>query len=283
MGTNINFKKHLGLSGGGASIQLPSGGNLLLDLYPNAALAYSLRKLSSSFSGNPIRVRRSNDNAEQDIPFNGEDLDTTNLLAFVGANDGYITTWYDQSGNANNAAVTSAVWQAKIVSSGVVETDNVNSKPTSVWATDKYDFTNVVLTQEYYLISKFRRVDKFTNYITFIASSATSPRILSWATNGSGNQYVTNVGAQAAFGSSTSQGTFTIETYRQDDGEMFLFRNNVQQGTTPNRTTTGSNLNRFGARGATRTTGEVQELIYWNNNAFTNRADIYTNVDTYYQ
>jgi len=82
---------------------MASGGNLLLDLYPNAALAYSLRRLSSSFSGSPIRVRRSSDNAEQDIPFDGSgDLDTANLLAFVGSNDGFICDWYDQSGNSNN-------------------------------------------------------------------------------------------------------------------------------------------------------------------------------------
>jgi len=65
--------------------QVMAADNLLLDLYPNAALAYSFRKLSSSFNGSPIRVRRSSDNAEQDIPFDGSgDLDTANLLAFVG-------------------------------------------------------------------------------------------------------------------------------------------------------------------------------------------------------
>tara|TARA_R100000654_G_scaffold2251_5_gene8311 strand:- start:39063 stop:39911 length:849 start_codon:yes stop_codon:yes gene_type:complete len=282
MATRISFDKNLGNFGKTTNIKIPSE-NLLLDLYPNAALAYSLRKLSSLFSGNPIRVRRSNDNAEQDIPFNNEDLDTANLLAFVGSNDGYITTWYDQSGNGNNAAVTSAVWQAKIVSSGVVETDDVNGKPTSVWASNKYDFTNVLTTLEYYLAAKFRRVDRNTNYITTIASSQTSPRILSWATNGSGNQYVTNVGPQQAFGTSTTQGTFIIETYRKDNGDMYLFRNNVQQGVILNTTTVGANLNRFGTRGATRTTGEYQELIYWPNNMFINREDIYTNIDTYYQ
>jgi len=80
--------------------QVMAADNLLLDLYPNAALAYSFRKLSSSFNGSPIRVRRSSDNAEQDIPFDGSgDLDTANLLAFVGSNDGFICDWYDQSGN----------------------------------------------------------------------------------------------------------------------------------------------------------------------------------------
>ena len=63
----------------------------LLDTYSGAAAAYSLRKLSSSYSGNAIRVRRSSDNAEQDIGFNvfGE-LDTVSLLAFAGAGDAFL-------------------------------------------------------------------------------------------------------------------------------------------------------------------------------------------------
>lgn len=61
--------------------------NLLLDLYPNAAVAYSLRKLRDGYTGDPIRVRRGIDSAEQDIPFlsNGN-LDTINVEDFCGYN-----------------------------------------------------------------------------------------------------------------------------------------------------------------------------------------------------
>ena len=59
---------------------------LLLDTYPNAAVAYSLRKLRSAYTGNAIRVRRSSDNTEQDFGFIGNDLDTQTMLDFVGYN-----------------------------------------------------------------------------------------------------------------------------------------------------------------------------------------------------
>jgi hypothetical protein len=80
-----------------------SGWSLLLDLYPSAAVAYSLRKLRTAYTGSAIRVRRSSDNTEQDIGFVGRGLDTTALLTFCGVGDGFVKTWYDQSGNANNA------------------------------------------------------------------------------------------------------------------------------------------------------------------------------------
>jgi hypothetical protein len=95
----------------------------LLDTYPNAAAAYSLRKLSTVYTGNAIRVRRSNDNAEQNIGFTPlGDLDTTSLLSFCGSSNGFVTTWYDQSGNGNNATQTTPANQPQIVTSGVLET-----------------------------------------------------------------------------------------------------------------------------------------------------------------
>ena len=100
----------------------------LMDSYAGAAAAYSLRKLYSSYTGSAINVRRSSDNATQDIGFDGYVLDTASLLSFVGAGSGYVTTWYDQSGNGNNATQSTAANQPQIVSSGNVITEN--GKPT---------------------------------------------------------------------------------------------------------------------------------------------------------
>ena len=100
--------------------------NLLIDSYPNAAVAYSLRLLRSAYTGSAIRVRRSNDNTEQDIGFISGDLNSSALLSFVGANNGFVTTWYDQSGNGYNATQTTAANQPQIVSSGSVILENGN-------------------------------------------------------------------------------------------------------------------------------------------------------------
>jgi hypothetical protein len=94
----------------------------ILDTFPSSAAAYSLRNLSSTYKGALIRVRRSNDNAEQDIfgDYYGN-LDTAGLKEFVGANNGFVTTWYDQSTNARNATQTTAANQPRIINAGTVE------------------------------------------------------------------------------------------------------------------------------------------------------------------
>jgi len=107
-----------------------SGGFVgLLDDYSGAAAAYSLRLLRADYSGSAIRVRRSSDNAETDIGFDSSgELDTTALLTHVGTSptdNGFIETWYDQSGNGNDATQATASAQPKIVNSGSVITENV--------------------------------------------------------------------------------------------------------------------------------------------------------------
>ena len=85
------------------------------------AAAYSLRSLTG---GDPrvVRVRRdtggaAGDNDEED--FTVSEIDSGALVAFVGSgNDGFVDTWYDQSGNGNHATNNTNGEQPKIVNSG---------------------------------------------------------------------------------------------------------------------------------------------------------------------
>jgi len=118
-----------------------------LTAYPGAGAAYSVRKLSSSYGGAAVRVRRSSDNTEQDIGFVGFDLDTTALTSFVGAGSGFITRWYDQSGNGRNMTQTTAGLQPTIVSSGTIITRNGNvsiyfNSAFGIYLTSAYSFSN---------------------------------------------------------------------------------------------------------------------------------------------
>ncbi|MGC9342329.1 MAG: arabinofuranosidase catalytic domain-containing protein, partial [Bacteroidales bacterium] len=93
---------------------------------PNTAL--SLRRVVDNYSGPAVRVRRSSDNAFQDIGFTAEGfLDTTSLILFAAGNDLHIVTWYDQSGNGNYAYQSDQSMQPLLVSGGSVI--RLNGKP----------------------------------------------------------------------------------------------------------------------------------------------------------
>ena len=99
--------------------------NGLLDLYPTAYAAWSLRRLSSTYSGAAIEVTRTSDSATQDIGFDGEteNLDTNALATFAGSNTCVVSIWYDQSGNSRDISIPSAK-RPTIVSSGTLQTLN---------------------------------------------------------------------------------------------------------------------------------------------------------------
>ena len=111
----------------GREQRLNSLGESVLQIAPSAKAAYSLRSLTG---GDPkvVRVRRdtgggAGDNDEED--FTVSEINSGALVAFVGSgNDGFVDTWYDQSGNSNDAEQATAGNQPKIVTSGALVVDS---------------------------------------------------------------------------------------------------------------------------------------------------------------
>lgn len=110
--------------GGGSAPALP------LDTVTSAVLAFSIkRKLSTAYTGKLIRVRESGGDTEDDFGADANgDLDTAALESFCGANNGFITKVYEQSGHASavDYTQTTAANQPQIVASGAVITKDGN-------------------------------------------------------------------------------------------------------------------------------------------------------------
>lgn len=98
----------------------PVSGGYLDTISPAPRVAYSLRKIISTATL-AIRVRRSSDNAQQDIGFSGDVLDTAALAAFVGASSAFVTTFYDQTATGINLVQATAASQPRIVNAGVFD------------------------------------------------------------------------------------------------------------------------------------------------------------------
>jgi hypothetical protein len=264
----------LARSGGG-------GASLLLDTYTGAAVAYSLRKLRTAYTGAAIRVRRSSDNAEQDINFVAGDLDTASLLTFCGAGNGFITTWYDQSGNANNAEQpTLLLSQALIVSSGAVITDPNTGKISANWSADFYNFTHVANTQLMMMVAVVNRTASTGAIFPIAISGATNPRLYGW---GGGGAATTTLGSTTiTHESNTTVGAYIISSLRDVSNVVKAFRNTTELTTGTATSTTGS-FNSFGQVSTTGTSARIVEMIFWNNDKESSRADIVTNQNDYWE
>lgn len=78
-------------------------------------VAFGLNRLRTAYVGQAVNVRRSSDNATQDIGFSGNDFDTAAFSSFVGGGTGFVVTAYDQSGNGNDATQGTAAKQPSVV------------------------------------------------------------------------------------------------------------------------------------------------------------------------
>jgi len=433
-----------------------------LDTYPNAAVAYSLRKLRTAYTGSAIRVRRSVDSAEQDIAFVGNDLDTTSMLDFVGANlwtyseewnlsswsktglnttgtppfidvetapdstltadkiiessisqghvtsrqflvntgvtynvsvylksggrdarvvsqistvatyqvdvdltngtlsgstfptspvldsvgsgwyrlsysvtaantqtrnaitinllngtsinylgngtsgvfiwgaqlsqtstvktyqktvatsggNGFVTTWYDQSTNANNSTQATPTNQAQIVSSGNLIINPITSKITTTWTTDSYTLTNTITTvQLMYHYMVFNRTSNTLSVAGLSKSNNTFPTMLRWLAT-SGNM-TTRLNSLITHSTNTATGSNLVTTLRDGSNVVKMFRNTIAL-TTGTVSDIGATFDSWGNANASTNSGNFAELVHWNSDQEANRTGIETNVNTYW-
>jgi len=100
----------------------PTSG-LLYD-YSGAAAAYSVRQLSNT-SALAMRIREDGTDTETDIGFDANgNLDTAAIASHCGANNGYVVSWADQSGNQVDATQSTTTAQPQIYNGTAVITEN---------------------------------------------------------------------------------------------------------------------------------------------------------------
>jgi hypothetical protein len=264
----------------------------LLDAYPNAAAAYSLRKLTNLYLGNAIRVRRT-DNTEQDIGFNVDgDLDTTALTSFCNGTNGFVTTWYDQSGNGRNATQTTATLQPLIVSSGIIYTLNGKTRlscPSKLFTVTQIPSSSFSI----FSVLKNNTINNYSGYYQNVGTGSSGGfKILSQSNAGSWrSMFLYYNGSTEAMlysrGKSTNSLTGQyIETYIAPGTEAFLYENNTIQTTTSSLSSGWGGANvalgscgySLGANGDF----DLQEIILYSNNQTSNRLGINNDINSYY-
>jgi hypothetical protein len=265
-----------------------SGGSspLLLDTYSGATTAYSLRKLRTAYTGYAIRVRRSSDNNSQDIGFDGSgNLDTTSLTSFVGSNSGYVSIWYDQSGNSLNMVQNTSAIQPTIVSSGAIVTNGsknavyFNSQRLGV-ASPNFNISN----SSVFFVGKS------------VGASINSAAIIVMNSNPDDNPEVKLAGGYVAINSYWNS-AYAINTPNlMDTTKVYssIINGNIThtvwgngtQIATGTRTGTFNNITEFTLGGYVRTNGYqngyASEVIMYTNDQSSNRTNIESNINTIY-
>jgi hypothetical protein len=274
------------------------GGGYLVDDYSPAA-AYSLRLLSSTYAGSAVRVRRSSDNSEQDIGFSGDDFDEASLATFCAATDGYVTKWYDQSGNSKDLAQTTAGTQPRISLTGI--TQPFASRYGISWG--------VTGNRRLFLGSALSALNSEPNsiFLTMITTSATYQSLVNTNSTGASSssrlqlytgtypsitklfsQYKNTGGTsykiEGTGGMSTST-DYVLSNITDSSKNFHYFANGSEKAS--GNTFTGTYVNNvldvgYNAALGQKLIGVMGELIIFGSDETSNRTDIEDNINDYF-
>jgi len=261
----------------------------LLTVIKDAELGFSLRKLSTNTiypdSSPCIRVRRSSDGSEQDIGFNNNQLDTVALLNHVnelGAADGYVVTWYDQSGNLKHCTQSVLAFQPRIVNAGVVDTDPDNGLPALFFdgVDDHFNLQGPLLTSQlFFQLFVFNR-DPLSTVSNSLGGSSSVPTAMLWFLDNSIYSYV-SASIQLHASGQTQTGDFIMTSLRNALDEIKIDQN---ASSFPTQVAANS-VQQFiylGRRGGQYHNKHMQEVVYWAKDKESDKINIQTNANNFY-
>jgi len=262
--------------------------SLLLDTYSSAAAAYSVRKLSSTYSGPCMKVRKDDGvDTGTDIGFDADgNLNITAIAAHCGTDNGYVVTWYDQSGNSRNATQTTTADQPQIYNGTAVLTRN--GKPAAVFdgSSDYMDMPDSMLP------SNINNCSVFT-----VQTNESSPNGATFNIGGYGSNdrwfqtiVVSNVeyfGYGSSFsainmGAATTSQRLITAIAGSTQGNAQCFVNGTSQGSVALQSATPSSGSGELVRSAYLANGTFQEVIVYHSDESTNRTGIESKISTYY-
>jgi hypothetical protein len=259
---------------------------LLLDVYPSAAAAYSVRKLRTAYTGNAIRVRRSSDNTEQDIGFTAlGNLDTSSLTTFCSGTNGFVTTWYDQSGNSNNATQTTAASQPQIVSAGSVILKNSKPSVNFDGSNDFFSLSSSIATSTNYSFFSAAYNESNATGDTYMSGSTGSAQFINDLGGATGIMIIIKTFVALIISGNITKDRFNLNTFFTHNAANSVYTNGSlanSNTSTPSFSNPITTIGRNNQSLAEHYLNGISEMILYSSNQSSNRTGIESNINTYY-
>jgi hypothetical protein len=229
-----------------------AAGQVLSDLTVPVARAYGVRRLHAAYSGPAIRVSRSSDAAEMDVPFTSSgDLDTAAMMAWASNNTVTVVTFYDLTGNGLHLTQGTASARARLALNSVVDT--LGGKPAPVGNANTF-YTNPFTGPSLYsrgasttcavtygaatangrLVSETSSSSVNPQYVPVMANVTTAALLSQRITDDAAGSVAPDTATVAAFSAALVQITST------DTGSSFVKRANGADAGTVNYTRAGA-------------------------------------------
>ena len=261
--------------------------DLLLDTYPGSAAAYSVRKLAKDFSGYSMRVRRSSDEATQDIGFDSNgDLDTAAIATFVGDAFGYVTRWYDQSGNANDATQNTSADQPMIYDRAAAAVILENGKPAVQFdgVSNKILSPDLGLSSTDFCIAATCKILGSQDTLYSLGYSYPTNGMLYRTQNSGTNTIMFFDGpSETSVSTTLNASSQTLHFINFNGGSFDVYGNGANKASATSVYALGDDILHLGVNSGNNSyflSGTLQEFIIYDVEQSTNRTGIETNINT---
>ena len=286
-GTTVVTKAYTG----NTVVYSPSTQEFLLDTYGSAEFAYSFRELTANRAAFTsigdtgtqltgvwtVQVRRSSDNEQKS--FRTSEITDGTLLTWVGAgNNGYVSRWYDQSGNSNHGYQTTTARQPSLVLSGTLNTENGVPAMRALASVDNWLNITTPTVGDMSIFSSYRAFYPSSLIIRHTGGSA----------HGAGSRGVTSTHHHQTNIDSYDEGNAhttnpIIANYEfVGTAQSIHENNNVVQS----RTASGSNICNiariFYFRQQGGTESSMSEFVHYATNKSVDRSGIFNNMNAFY-
>lgn len=256
-----------------------------LGIQDNAVFIFSpYKKLISDYSGYAVQVRRSSDDALRNFGFDKwGDIESTEILTWVGSgNDGFVRIVYNQV-NSNYAYQTTDAEQPKIVAAGVFQTAGLKFDGSDDYMTvDKYTDVNIT-DHPLTIFSQLIKPDASTTIIVGINTDGSNAQFSFYTTTvpQSFNFKLNSTAIQQAYTTGTQENVMCV--YKDGNTNAQMLKAN--SGTTTDdysSTLTQYNFLNIGARSTNGTNtahsfffnGNLKTIIVFNSNEYENYSQL---------
>lgn len=279
----------------------------------SAAAAYSLRKVRSAYTGNAVQIRRTSDNVEVDVAFDSNDEvstssaitnvtespdqgDTTattlgEFLTEGGNQDATVVTWYDQSGNGNDATQDVAASQPLIAEGGTLS-DYLDFDGTddSLQTTSPWGITG---TSDRSIFAVINSDEVSTGSKTYIGMGDNTNLTNAQKWDLSSEFAVRVQGGNEVYAYGTTDIDYLVTNIHSgtDVTDNSCFVNGTEQTATSssavtiNTSNTVCRIGRYGGdfvSSITHFDGRIQEIIIYDSDQSSNRFKIESNINNHY-
>jgi hypothetical protein len=248
----------------------------LLDTYTGAAAGYSTRRLASSAT-NLMRIREDSGDTETDIGYDSNgDLDTAAIATHCGTANGFVVSWVDQSGNANDADQSTLASQPQIYNGTAVITEN--GKP----ALDTLTFGKFTITQLDVVSAFYVARTATLNYADFVLADATSGFTMP-GFNSTFGQIGFYDGSNSVFGTNYQNDLNQHLVSAVATASATVHVDGVSEASGTSSSVSVDALFDGRSAGNINFEGKAQEIVLWTTDQSTNRTGIEGNQNAHFQ